>query len=67
LDEWLARVQKGRRHADLLCASDEDDIPDPMGGGLLSEYRASAKQAADLVDDLVLLAWPSSTSGTMAQ
>ena len=57
LADWLARVHEGRRHADLLGKSDEDDVPDPMGGSP-SEYRASAKQIAGLVDELVALAWP---------
>jgi protein-tyrosine phosphatase len=57
LADWLARAQGGRRHADLLGKSDEDDVPDPMGGSP-SEYRASAKQIAGLVDELVALAWP---------
>jgi protein-tyrosine phosphatase len=57
LSDWLARVHEGRRHADLLGNSEEDDIPDPMGG-TPSEYRASAKRIAGLVDELVALAWP---------
>ena len=57
LNDWLARVHEGRRHADLLGDSDEDDVPDPMGGST-GEYRASAKQIAGLVDELVALAWP---------
>jgi protein-tyrosine phosphatase len=57
LPDWLARVHQGRRHADLLGRSEEDDIPDPMGGSP-SNYRASAKQIAGLVDELVDLAWP---------
>jgi protein-tyrosine phosphatase len=57
LGGWLARVHEGRRHADLLGNSDEDDVPDPMGGSP-SEYRASAEQIAGLVDELVVLAWP---------
>ena len=57
LNDWLARAHLGRRHADLLGRSDEDDVPDPMGGSP-SEYRASAKQIAGLVDELLALAWP---------
>jgi protein-tyrosine phosphatase len=57
LDDWIARVHEGRRHTDLLGESDDDDVPDPMGGSP-SEYRASAKQIAGLVDELVALAWP---------
>jgi protein-tyrosine phosphatase len=57
LSDWLARVHEGRRHADLLGRSDEDDIPDPMGG-TLNEYRASARQIAGLIDQAIALAWP---------
>lgn len=57
VSDWLDRVHEGRRHADLLGNSEEDDIPDPMGGSP-SEYRASAKRIAGLVDELVALAWP---------
>ncbi|HXA34599.1 MAG TPA: hypothetical protein VNV87_20280 [Acidimicrobiales bacterium] len=57
LSDWLARVHEGRRHADLLGNSDEDDIADPMGGSP-SDYRASAKRIAGVVDELVALAWP---------
>jgi protein-tyrosine phosphatase len=56
LDLWLARIHEGRHHADLLGDSNEDDIPDPIGGPL-SEYRASAQLIAGLVDELVALAW----------
>ena len=57
LSDWLARVHEGRRHADLLGRSDEDDIPDPMGG-TPNEYGASARLIAGLVDELIALAWP---------
>jgi protein-tyrosine-phosphatase len=57
LGDWLTRVHEGRRHADLLGISAEDDIPDPMGGSP-GEYRASARLIAGLVDELVALAWP---------
>jgi protein-tyrosine phosphatase len=57
LGAWLDRVHEGRHHADLLGMSDEDDIPDPIGG-TLAEYRTSARLIAGLVDDLVALAWP---------
>jgi protein-tyrosine phosphatase len=57
LHDWLARVHEGRRHADLLGTSDEDDIPDPIGGSI-SEYRASAQLIAGLTDELVALIWP---------
>ncbi len=66
LSDWLARVHEGRRHADLLGKSDQDDIPDPMGGSP-SEYRASAKLIAGLVDELVALAWPLGVLDSSAQ
>ncbi len=57
LGEWLVRIHEGRRHADLLGKSDDDDIEDPMGGPIAG-YRATATQIADLIDELVALAWP---------
>jgi len=66
LDDWLTRIHDGRRHADLLGSSDEDDIPDPMGGSP-GEYRASAKQIAGLVDELIALAWPAELDRASAQ
>jgi protein-tyrosine phosphatase len=57
LGTWLDRVHDGRHHTDLLGTSNEDDVPDPIGG-TRAEYRASAVQIAGLLDDLVALAWP---------
>jgi protein-tyrosine phosphatase len=57
LNDWLGRAHQGRRHADLLGKSSEDDVPDPIGGSR-SEYRASANRIGGLVDELVALAWP---------
>jgi protein-tyrosine phosphatase len=57
LADWLDLVHHGRSPEDLLGRSAGDDIPDPMGGPSRG-YRASAKQIAELVDDLAVLAWP---------
>jgi protein-tyrosine-phosphatase len=47
LDAWLARLAAGRRPAELLGESDEDDVADPIGG----PRRAYERTAAEL-DDL---------------
>jgi protein-tyrosine phosphatase len=47
LDDWLARLQAGRRAVDLLGDSDADDVADPIGGP-----RRSYERAADELDDL---------------
>jgi protein-tyrosine phosphatase len=54
---WLARVGAGRRPADLLGSSTEDDVADPIG---LSKrtYERTAQEIEDLVDTIVGLAFP---------
>lgn len=47
LEKWLARLHEGRRRSDLLGASDDDDVADPIGGS----RRSYARTAEDL-DDL---------------
>ncbi len=58
LGEWLARLQEGRRHADLIGDSPEDDIEDPMGGAP-GDYLRMLSEVADLIASLRRLAWPS--------
>jgi len=48
LDEWLRHAGEGRRAADLMSASDLDDLADPYGG----PYRDHLRMAEE-VDDLV--------------
>lgn len=61
LEAWLARVGEGRRPSDLLGASPDDDIPDPMGMSRRA-YERTAEVISDLVDRLVDLAFPSVAS-----
>ncbi len=56
-EEWLARVHHGRRHADLLGSSPEDDVADPMGGPP-EGYRRTWEELARLTGRLADLAWP---------
>ena len=57
LADWLSEAARGRRHADLLGASPEDDVPDPMGGPP-EAYEEMAVTLAGLVEALVRVAWP---------
>ena len=57
LGDWLAVVGEGRERRDLVGASPEDDVADPMGGGAAA-YRATASALADLVQRLARLLWP---------
>ena len=53
---WLARAGAGRERTDLLGASRDDDVADPIGGPQ-SGYDAMAALLAELVERLVGLAW----------
>jgi protein-tyrosine phosphatase len=57
LEEWLARLHDGRRHADLIGDSGDDDIVDPMGGSS-DDYRRMLKDVSALTNSLRQLAWP---------
>jgi protein-tyrosine phosphatase len=56
LGGWLVRVHEGRRHADLIGDSAQDDIDDPMGGSS-DDYRRMLKDVSELIDSLVPLGW----------
>ena len=58
MPEWLHRVGAHRKPADLLGASPDDDVADPIGGPP-SAYEATAAELDGLVARLVELAWPS--------
>jgi protein-tyrosine-phosphatase len=62
LDSWLERVHEGRRRADLLGDDPEDDVPDPVGGPDRL-YLATAEELEELVERLVIVAFPSVTAG----
>ena len=57
LDQWLHRVGEGRRPADLLGQSREDDVADPTTDPL-ADYATLAHEVDTLVKELVDLAWP---------
>jgi protein-tyrosine phosphatase len=57
LESWLVLLGAGRRAADLLGESAEDDIADPIGGPDAA-YEATAGQLSDLVERLCALAFP---------
>lgn len=56
LADWLARAAARRSLADLTGRAEEDDVPDPLGGGA----RAHARVTAELdhaIAEVVDLAW----------
>ena len=57
LDEWLAKVGKGRTPFGYLGDSEEDDIEDPIGRRF-AVYKKVANEIESRVDELVDLAWP---------
>ena len=61
LDQWLHRVGEGRRPADLLGQSRDDDVADPTTDPL-ADYATMAREVDTLVRDLVDLAWPAAVS-----
>jgi protein-tyrosine-phosphatase len=63
VDAWLARAHSGRNRQDLLGASPDDDVEDPIGLSR-SEYEKTADELSDLVDRLVDLLWPAAAEET---
>jgi protein-tyrosine phosphatase len=57
LADWLQRASDGRRPADMLGDSREDDVADPTTDPL-ADYDAMAREVEELVRQLVDLAWP---------
>ena len=55
--QWLHRVGEGRRPADLLGQSRDDDVADPTTDPL-ADYATMASEVDTLVRELVDLAWP---------
>lgn len=62
-DEWLAKVHAGRDLADVLGASDEDDVADPYGASR-TVFERTAAELDDLTARLVELAWAHETTRT---
>lgn len=61
-DEWLAKVHAGRTTSDMLGASKDDDVADPIGAGR-SVYRRTANELDDLTARLVELGWARARAG----
>jgi len=58
LDGWLSEVGNGRTTADLLGASEDDDVADPIGR-TAEHYRACVRELDQLLRRLADLAFPS--------
>lgn len=58
LDEWLSKAHVGRTASQLLGASADDDVADPMGKAARF-YSEAAAEIDGLVDRLVQLVWGS--------
>ncbi len=57
LEDWMARLHKGRRPLDHLGASPDDDVADPVGQGA-RVYELTAIELEDLTTRLADLLWP---------
>ncbi len=57
LAHWLARASQGRDRRDLLGASVEDDVADPMGGSA-TEFAQTALEIHGYCVALTGLLWP---------
>lgn len=62
LASWLGRVHDGRRRADLIGDDPEDDVVDPVGGPDRL-YLATAEELEELVERLVIVAFPAVNAG----
>jgi len=58
LGAWLARLHEGRLRADLMGASPDDGIMDPLGGKR-DDYHRMLTEVSELTQTLRDLAWPS--------
>lgn len=55
LEDWAARLGRGRTRSDLLKLASGADVADPMGG-LLREFRDTRDRLMDFTERLCLLA-----------
>jgi protein-tyrosine phosphatase len=60
LGGWLDRLHAGRRSADMMGSSPDDDVADPVAGTQI-EHEETLEELDDLVERFVILAWPEST------
>lgn len=58
LGDWLARLHEGRLRTDLMDASPDDGVIDPLGGRR-DDYRRMLTEVSSLTQTLRDLAWPS--------
>ena len=63
LREWLGRLGAGRVPSDLLGFDETDEVADPFQRGI-AQYELCAREIAELVDELVALAWPTDEEAT---
>jgi protein-tyrosine phosphatase len=56
LGTWLDRLHQGRERTDLVGRSADDDVADPIGGGL-DTFRMTARQLTGLVERVAALLW----------
>jgi protein-tyrosine-phosphatase len=57
LGSWIDQLHQGRARSDLLGASADDDVDDPIGGPI-DDYQATARDLRDLMERLARVAWP---------
>lgn len=57
LTGWLARMGIDRRPADILGASSDDDVEDPIGQRS-AQFKKAAGEIEDLTSRFVQLGWP---------
>lgn len=57
LRAWTARVHLGRKPTGLLGTSRDDDVADPTDNFTV-DHDTMAREVSDLVDRLIVLAWP---------
>ena len=55
-DEWVAKVHAGRSRTELLGASSDDDVADPIGRPRPA-YERCAQEISRLVDAMAALGW----------
>ena len=58
MDVWLMRLQMGRSRSALLGESQDDDVPDPIGGHM-AMYTETATMLDDLITRMTRLCWDS--------
>lgn len=61
LSEWLAKIGAGRDRMEMLGRSGDDDVADPYGMER-HDYERTCAEIEGLIDRLVDLAWPETTS-----